>query len=310
MFRLRGEESRMVANKKKARSDKMKRKDQSGFTLIELLIVLVVIAVLTAILFPEFARTRETARRASCLSNVHQIALASEVYTQDYDETFLWNPPGGGTPGEVTSEQIRRRTGRQRPCADQPCRTWAELLQPYLKSGAVLRCPSFLPEDPSLEWLGLQSYRGSGYGLNAVLVGDECQPRTVASLRHSPSEVALIGDSAVPWSEIWLERDPAAPWPRGWADAVNLQELDEWPRALPSPAKVYWGWRLNLAEAPTWRPDLHSGGSNFAFADGHAQFLRPSAKVIDLTPAPVRGTAAAGGAADDKAGSFPGALLE
>src|SRR5437879_5290287 len=75
-------------------ADQMERKDPHGFTLIELLIVLAVIAVLTALLFPEFAQTRETARHASCLSNLHQIALASELYTQDYDETYLWNPPG------------------------------------------------------------------------------------------------------------------------------------------------------------------------------------------------------------------------
>src|SRR5579871_4105871 len=71
---------------------RMKRKDDFGFTLIELLIVLAVIAVLTALLFPGFAGMREQARRTSCLSNLHQIAVASEIYTQDYDETFLWNP--------------------------------------------------------------------------------------------------------------------------------------------------------------------------------------------------------------------------
>jgi prepilin-type N-terminal cleavage/methylation domain-containing protein/prepilin-type processing-associated H-X9-DG protein len=278
----------------------MKRQEPFGFTLIELLIVLAVITVLTALLFPGFARTREKARQASCLSNVHQIALASELYTQDYDDTFLWNPPGGGTPGAVTAAEIGRRTGRQRHCADQPCHSWAVLLQPYLKSYAVLRCPSFPADDPSLGWLGLQSYRGSGYGLNAVLAGDECEPRTVASLRHSPSEVALIGDSALPWSDIWLERAPGEPWPRRWADTVSIQELDQWPRDLPPPTNVDWGWELSPDQAPTWRPDLHSGGSNFAFADGHAQFLRPSAKVIRLNSGP----------AGDEAGAFPGALLE
>src|SRR2546423_1841615 len=112
----------------------MERKDHLGFTLIELLIVLAVIAVLTALLFPEFAQTRETARHASCLSNLHQIALASELYTQDYDETYLWTPPGEGTPGEVASARISRQTGQQHVCADHPRDPWAMLLQPYLKS--------------------------------------------------------------------------------------------------------------------------------------------------------------------------------
>jgi prepilin-type N-terminal cleavage/methylation domain-containing protein/prepilin-type processing-associated H-X9-DG protein len=288
----------------------MKRKDQFGFTLIELLIVLGVIAIIVAILFPVFAQTRERARRASCLSNLHQIALASEVYSEDYDETFLWNPPGEGTPGEVTSEQIRRRTGRQRHCVDQPTISWDVVLQPYLKNRGALQCPSFPGDAPVLGWLGLPSYGGSSYGLNAVLVGDDCQPRAVASLRHAPSEVALVGDSAVPWSRIWLQRDGAAPWPRGWTDVASLQELDQWPADLTLPARLYWGWQLSPSQAPTWGPELHDGGINFAFTDGHAAFLRPSQKVILLTPLAAPNTAAPGQPDYDRLGYFPGALLE
>lgn len=288
----------------------MQRKDHIGFTLPELLIVLAVIALLTALLFPGVARTREKASQASCFSNLHQIALASEAYTQDYDETFLWNPAGGGTPGEITARQIQRRTGQQRPCVDQPCHSWAMLLQPYLKSWAVLHCPSFPDEVSFLGWANLPGYPGSGYGLNAVLLGDECQPRTVASLRHSASEVALIGDSAVPRSDIWVEHAPAAPWPGGWPAAVSLREMAQWPGTVPSPTTLYWGWQLNPAQAPGWGPDLHGGGSNFAFADGHAHFLRPSQKVILLPPEPALATSTSGRPQGDKAGSFPGALLE
>src|SRR5690606_39005284 len=40
---------------------------KEGFTLIELLVVIAIISILAAILFPVFARARESARRASCL---------------------------------------------------------------------------------------------------------------------------------------------------------------------------------------------------------------------------------------------------
>ena len=59
-----------------------------GFTLIELLVVIAIIAILAAILFPVFARAREAARKATCLSNLKQIALAAIMYAQDYDEVF------------------------------------------------------------------------------------------------------------------------------------------------------------------------------------------------------------------------------
>lgn len=57
-----------------------------GFTLIELLVVIAIISILAAILFPVFARARENARRASCLSNLKQFGLALVMYSQDYDE--------------------------------------------------------------------------------------------------------------------------------------------------------------------------------------------------------------------------------
>jgi prepilin-type N-terminal cleavage/methylation domain-containing protein/prepilin-type processing-associated H-X9-DG protein len=87
-----------------------------GFTLIEILVVIAIIALLAAILFPVFARARENARRASCQSNLKQIGIAYMQYTQDYDERLIPYVVGG--------------------------QAWNELVQPYLKSTQVLICPS------------------------------------------------------------------------------------------------------------------------------------------------------------------------
>src|SRR4028118_1183664 len=72
-------------------SKMLRRAAHRGFTLIELLVVIAIIAILAAILFPVFARARENARRASCMSNLKQIGLGVMQYTQDWDERYPCN---------------------------------------------------------------------------------------------------------------------------------------------------------------------------------------------------------------------------
>jgi len=88
---------------------------RSGFTLIELLVVIAIIAILAAILFPVFAQARENARKAKSISNLKQLALAHQMYAQDYDET-LCPTIGGGHP-------------------DGGLWHWPELVYPYTKNG-------------------------------------------------------------------------------------------------------------------------------------------------------------------------------
>ena len=93
-------------------------KARSGFTLIELLIVIAIIAILAAVLFPVFATAREKARQTSCLNNEKQLGLALVQYTQDYDECLP-----GGTWNQGASMG------------------WAGQVYPFVKSPNAFRCP-------------------------------------------------------------------------------------------------------------------------------------------------------------------------
>jgi prepilin-type N-terminal cleavage/methylation domain-containing protein len=79
---------------RKLPKENLKTNKQKAFTLVELLVVIAIIAILAAILFPVFARARESARRASCQSNLKQIGLGVMRYTQDYDERMPRNDSG------------------------------------------------------------------------------------------------------------------------------------------------------------------------------------------------------------------------
>lgn len=67
------------------------QKKYKAFTLIELLIVIAIITVIAALLFPVFASIRERGRRTQCLSNERQVGMAMMQYANDNDETFPFN---------------------------------------------------------------------------------------------------------------------------------------------------------------------------------------------------------------------------
>ncbi len=137
----------------------MKRK---AFTLIELLVVIAIIAILAAILFPVFARARENARRASCMSNLKQIGLGVMQYTQDYDE-FM--PDNVGYPNG-----------------------WGAAIYPYIKSTNVFACPDD-SSDISNPALKRNSY---AYNSNFIAQFGATKPVSIAAMNATASTVILV----------------------------------------------------------------------------------------------------------------------
>lgn len=101
-----------------------------GFTLIELLVVIAIIAILAAILFPVFAQAREKARQATCQSNLKQIALAFNMYVQDYDERM---------PPWTANACATNLVNGQKVSAFHADFLYNTLINPYIKNGANKR---------------------------------------------------------------------------------------------------------------------------------------------------------------------------
>jgi len=95
------------------------------------LVVVAIIAVLAAVLFPVFSRARDEARKARCRSNIRQIVIAIRLYLDDYDGHM---PPYG--EGHNVAHAM-----------------W--FFEPYYKDQGIWVCPSGQREIPKSE----QAYR-------------------------------------------------------------------------------------------------------------------------------------------------------
>ncbi len=81
-----------------------------GFTLIELLVVIAIIAILAAIIFPVFARVKDSAYRSSDMSNMNALRSALQLYRQDqggYPPALLgYVTQYNGGPNPVLNDMI------------------------------------------------------------------------------------------------------------------------------------------------------------------------------------------------------------
>ena len=94
------------------------RRRTDAFTILELLVVIGIIMLLAALLFPVFASARRSARMTTCTSNLHQIDLALRMYLEDYN---------GALP--LTSMIDTRMT------------TWEDPIKSYTKNVDIYHCP-------------------------------------------------------------------------------------------------------------------------------------------------------------------------
>ena len=128
-----------------ARKDGRNMKRYKGFTLIELLVVIAIIAILAAILFPVFAKAKESARKSTCANSLKQIAMGTFAYMNDNNDRF-------------------------QPSMWPPSPTWADRIYPYVRNRSIARCPDLVVEYNTTRKGTYKEYQPwqwwSGYGIN------------------------------------------------------------------------------------------------------------------------------------------------
>lgn len=138
------------------------------------------IAILAAILFPVFAKAREKARQASCLSNMRQLTTAALSYAQDYDEMFL----SGRYTGVCMYGHDHQGVA---PVAINDYQGWANHLMPYVKNTQIFRCTSQVPGTCTSG--ATYAYTNNAYGFNY----DGCVGRAMAVIQ-TPAEQMIFQD--------------------------------------------------------------------------------------------------------------------
>ena len=147
------------------------RVEGRAFTLIELLVTIGIIAILAALLLPAMAKSKEHGKSAACLSNLRQLGVALQLYTQDHDNKM-----------PVMYDALLNTNSP--PLTNVP--TMDNVLSNYLGNVRVLQCLS--------DGKQLFAQTGSSYAWNSLVNGQDAEHLNVFSIDFDPHNIPLAFD--------------------------------------------------------------------------------------------------------------------
>lgn len=208
-----------------------------GFTLIEMLVIIAIIAVLAALLFPVLASAKESGKRSSCASAIRQTALATLMYCEDQDGVFPQTKPTSADPAiDDSAGQI-----------EEPDRGPLIPLIEHYAGKASLLCPS----DPDPKGSACTDVNPDAPEVTSYIINGYLCFGTSESQIRQPSDSVMYAErhSESPFCDYLFH-----PWYNASNPDAPENEMDEKEGAIAS--------------------SRHLSTANYVFADSHSKALK------------------------------------